>query len=223
MQRILACLSLCAVTGGLLTTDPAQATTTPKPAVKATKKPVVAIKRSPVAPADEYFGRLKMSILGIRNTIKDLGIKIDTYPDKAESIFGTADLTEDAIRDWQQKYPKDSWLPGTYYALSHMYTKVPTDEARKRAKRAMATLVAKFPQSKFGRDGKRELASNAVGAPIATIAADAPSPSATGSGQIANGPATPQPNPTAAAVTDGFTTNKAITITTPAPNPTTKP
>ena len=39
--------------------------------------------RCKVAPADEYFGKLKMSILGIRNMIKDQGLKIDVDPNRA--------------------------------------------------------------------------------------------------------------------------------------------
>jgi hypothetical protein len=124
-----------------------------------------------------------MSILGIRNTIKDLGLKVDAYPEKADSIWGSADLTEDAIRDWQKKYPHDSWLPGTYYALSHMYTKVANDEGRKRAKRSMAYLVSHFPKTKFAKDGKIELASNRVGAPV--VAAAAPNAPAADNGAVA--------------------------------------
>ena len=37
-------------------------------------------KKVAVAPADEYFGRMKMSILGIRNEIHDLTLKIGFEP-----------------------------------------------------------------------------------------------------------------------------------------------
>ena len=47
-----------------------------------------------VAPADEYFGKLKMSILGIRNTIKDQGLKIDVDPAKAPGTMGAIALTD---------------------------------------------------------------------------------------------------------------------------------
>lgn len=49
-----------------------------------------------VAPADEYFGRLKMSILGIRNTLKDLAQKADYDPSNPEQIFGSANFVAPA-------------------------------------------------------------------------------------------------------------------------------
>ena len=55
----------------------------PKTAAKPREERRESAAKCKVAPADEYFGKLKMSILGIRNTIKDQGIKIDYDPQKA--------------------------------------------------------------------------------------------------------------------------------------------
>ncbi len=73
---------------------------------------------SRVAPADEYFGRLKMSILGVRNQLKDLTAKVQFAPDRGGDILGAATMVEDAIRDWEHKYPQDSWLPKSVFLLS---------------------------------------------------------------------------------------------------------
>ncbi|GAC1407628.1 MAG: hypothetical protein NVSMB64_14730 [Candidatus Velthaea sp.] len=122
-------------------------------------------RSSPVAPADEYFGKLKMSILGIRNTIRDVGANIDVDPGRWSGLINKADFTEDAVHDWQSKYPRDTWLPKTVFALAHMYAKVDSEEARKRSFSAMIWLVHDFPNTCFGKIGKEELARGRVGAP----------------------------------------------------------
>ena len=109
-----------------------------------------------VAPADEYFGKLKMSILGIRNTIKDQGIKVDVDPAKADSTLNAIALTEDAMHDWQRKYPCDGWIPGTIYALEHFYGKIHTADGVKHVHAAFAWLRHDFPRHKLVVVAKRE-------------------------------------------------------------------
>ena len=120
MKRLIACASLVAVasTAALATTTPHSSTSHKAAAHKTVAK---AAPKCKVAPADEYFGKLKMSILGIRNTIKDKGLLVDVDSTKAESTLGAIALTEDAMHDWERKYPCDSWLPGTILALEHFY------------------------------------------------------------------------------------------------------
>ena len=146
MKRLIACVSLVAVatTAAVPSTAP---TKSPPQAAKAAK-PVTKVAKCKMAPADEYFGKLKMSILGIRNTIKDQGLKVDFEPAKASSTFNSIALTEDAIRDWQHKYPCDSWLPGTLYALQHFYTKIHTQDGVKHVHATFKWLRHDFPKSK---------------------------------------------------------------------------
>jgi hypothetical protein len=146
----------------------ASAQSTPTPAVKAAAaKPViphVKFLKYRVAPADEYFGRLKLSILGIRNTIKDVGLKADADQTHAVAIvMGSVALTEDAMHDWEKKYPRDTWIPPAILSLERLYAKVDSDEARKHAKRVMAWLVHDYPSSAPGKLGRKELAENRVG------------------------------------------------------------
>ena len=54
-----------------------------------------------VAPADEYFGRMKMSILGIRNQLHDLDLRLHYTPEKSEDVMGSAAFVEDALHDWE--------------------------------------------------------------------------------------------------------------------------
>jgi hypothetical protein len=154
----------------------AAATPTPAPATKPVVPHVVFLKYK-VAPADEYFGRLKLSILGIRNTIKDMGLKADADPVHAvSSVMGSVSLTEDAMRDWEKKYPADSWIPPAILALERLYAKVDSEEARVHAKAVMVWLVHDYPKSAPAKVGRKELAQNLVGvkpavAPTAPAAA----------------------------------------------------
>jgi hypothetical protein len=172
VKRLLACVSLVAVT----TTAVGAA---PTPADKPTPKPVPAHKKAApirVAPADEYFGKLKMSVLGIRNTIKDVGANIEIDQTRWAQLESKAAFAEDAMRDWEKKYPPDTWLAKMVFALERMYAKLDSDDGRKRSVAAMKWLVHDFPKSWYGRTGKTELAAGKVGRPAQTAAAASPAP-----------------------------------------------
>ena len=111
-----------------------------------------------LAPADEYFGRLGMSVLGVRNKVKDLGLDADLHPDHDRMILGTALWVEDAMRDWARKYPFDRWLPRYAYALEQMYEHIPGSDAHRRALKQIAYITAYFPQTVYGRVGRAKLA-----------------------------------------------------------------
>lgn len=138
MKRLIACVSLVAAAA-----DPATAARHHPATHHVLAHRAVACR---VAPADEYFGRLKLSILGIRNIIKDQGLKIDRNPANANGTLKEMALTEDAIHDWQHKYPCDSWLPGTIFALEHFYGKIHTPYGVKRVRYAYGWLHRDFPR-----------------------------------------------------------------------------
>jgi hypothetical protein len=172
VKRLLACVSLVAATA-------TAALSAQAPAAKPTAKPALAQKKAPpirVAPADEYFGKLKMSVLGIRNTIKDVGLNIDIDPNRWTQQASKAAFAEDAVHDWQRKYPQDTWLAKTVFALERMYAKLESDEGRKHALASMKWLVHDFPKTWYGKTGKTELASGKVGRPLQTAASASPSP-----------------------------------------------
>jgi hypothetical protein len=74
-----------------------------------------------LAPADEYFGRQKMSILEVGNRLRDMTRRLHDNGASAQDIMHTALMTDDAMRDWQRKYPADPWLRKDRAALSHIY------------------------------------------------------------------------------------------------------
>jgi hypothetical protein len=64
-----------------------------------------------LAPADEYFGRLKMSVLGIRNELVALERRAESGDRNVAAMSGKLAFVDDAIRDWRAHYPRDTWLP----------------------------------------------------------------------------------------------------------------
>jgi hypothetical protein len=111
--------------------------------------PVFAEPMANMAPADRYFGHLKMSILGVRNSLKDLSARADAHPEDAEHIFDKAVLVEDALRDWHAHFPRDPWLPKFAYSLAQLYGKLETDDARVRKNDTLDWLIATFPESEY--------------------------------------------------------------------------
>jgi len=102
-----------------------------------------------VAPADEYFGRMKMSILGITNSIRDTGTREGFDPAHASQYFGGLMMTENALMDWAQKYPQDSWIPRRAYDLSHDFWHMHTADGDRQAQVCRNILFHQFPHNHF--------------------------------------------------------------------------
>ena len=113
--------------------------------------PATADSFANLAPADRYFGRLKMSILGVRNSIKDLAARADAHPEDAEHVFDKAVLVEDALRDWHAHFPRDPWIPRYAYSLAQLYGKLDIDDARVRKNDMFEWLVATYPESEYAQ------------------------------------------------------------------------
>jgi hypothetical protein len=109
------------------------------------------------APADEYFGPLKMSVLGIKNSIVETSARLDTAPGDEESLRN-ASLVEASVREWAAKYPRDTWLPRTILALHRVYRRMALEEANSHAVDMAAWLIAKYPESGEARSLRTELA-----------------------------------------------------------------
>jgi hypothetical protein len=107
-----------------------------------------------VAPADEYFGRLKMSILGIRNQLRDLGLRLQYTPEKSEDVLGAAAMVEDAMRDWERKYPADPWLAKSVYDLTDLYARVHTAHGHQNAMRALRWLLHRYGHTPYGHQAR---------------------------------------------------------------------
>ena len=73
---------------------------------------------STVAPADEYFGPFKQSILEVRNRI--MRFEGQSSRELARNLRGL-DTLEITISDWYRKYPRDPWIPGFERRLIGLY------------------------------------------------------------------------------------------------------
>lgn len=111
-----------------------------------------------VAPADEYFGRLKMSILGIRNELHDLSMRLQYSPGKSEDVLGSAAMVEDALRDWERKYPADPWLAKSVYELTSLYARIHTARGRESAARTLRWLLGRYGRTPYGARARARIA-----------------------------------------------------------------
>ncbi len=116
--------------------------------------PVVAANK--VAPADEYFGRQKISTLGIDNMIRDTDVRESFNPALASRLYGSLLAAEDALQDWAVKYPHDSWIPKRAYMLSHLFWRMHTPEATAAAERCRSLLFRSFPTHRFAQMARGE-------------------------------------------------------------------
>jgi hypothetical protein len=107
--------------------------------------PLTAAADPKVAPADEYFGHLKMSILGIANSIRNMRERIEADATRVPSIYGTLSNVEDAIHDWEKKYPGDPWIARNLLSLEQVYVEAADDRGRELAFKAEAWLEHDFP------------------------------------------------------------------------------
>jgi hypothetical protein len=77
------------------------------------------------APADESFGHIHMSVLGIRNFLNDADkFATDAAEDVARDILHKTLFVEECFRDWQSKYPHDSWILRLGSRLNAVYEKL---------------------------------------------------------------------------------------------------
>lgn len=111
-----------------------------------------------VAPADEYFGRLKMSILGIRNQLHDLDLRLQFEPAKSEDVIGSAKMVEDALHDWEHKYPSDPWLAKDVFQLAQLYARIQTQHGHQVALRTVHWLYGRYGKTPYAAQAKMQLA-----------------------------------------------------------------
>lgn len=143
-----------------------------------------------LAPADEYFGPLKLSLIGMQNSIRDLGRRYDVNHDISKQTFASAQLVERSIRDWAKKYSKDDQLPRVVYGLQRLYTKVLSQESRDRAGVIASWLRHDFARSPQAKQLVKTLALEHLAPIPQPTATPAPTPLA-GPYQSIFGPAYP--------------------------------
>lgn len=115
-----------------------------------------------LAPADEYFGHYKLSVLGIANAIRDAGARIEGGTDPSALLGGPLKFVTDALHDWEQQYPSDPWIAKDLLALEVVYLRVSSDEGFRLASQTESWLIADYPNTDQAAQGRAELADNRI-------------------------------------------------------------
>jgi hypothetical protein len=150
------------------------------------------------APGDEYFGRMKMSFLGINNTFHDDAIRAGAYTTDPR-LIGHVSFADEALNAWAKKYPNDPQLARSYFLAFEMYRKIWTPDAQQKAWNYANIVIKKWPSSYFGKALKKDLqigyTEHYFATPVAcaSLIPASPAPSAT----LTPSPS-PSPTPTAA-------------------------
>ena len=162
------------------------------------------------APADEYFGTMKMSYLGINNSLRDAYVMAGehtTFP----VVIQKVKWAENALLDWQRRFPNDPQLPRSLFFLTAAYLKIWTDDGQSHALVYMSELRDRYGKTYFGKLIRADLAKGvtvhvfAAAEPCAPIAGE-PTP-------------TPAPMPTADPQHNVRVQAEPAPCFTPAPTP----
>jgi len=102
------------------------------------------------APGDEYFGRMKLSYLGINNTFKDGVISAGAYTTDPR-VISKLNFADDALRVWAQRYPNDPQLARSYFLGVQVFRKVYTLQGQQTTWYYITMLTHKFASSYFGK------------------------------------------------------------------------
>jgi hypothetical protein len=97
------------------------------------------------APADEYFGPYKQSVIEIRNRLNDYDA-LDPRAMLDPSVAGYLDHLQVAVRDWQQKYPRDPWLPRIWAHMIREYWRAGQSSSRP-GMAALSMMRTTFPDA----------------------------------------------------------------------------
>lgn len=102
-----------------------------------------------LAPADEYFGPMGMSILEIENRLKHINFMLDYNYGNRES--DTASEVARAIVDMQKVYPRDRDLPMLMYWCYTTLERMTDEQSRQTARQLKAILTIEYQDSPQAR------------------------------------------------------------------------
>lgn len=102
-----------------------------------------------LAPADEYFGRMGMSILGIENQLKHINFMLDYNYGNRESAETV--LVAESIDDMHKVYPRDRDLPMLLYWCYTTLQRMDDAQSRAAATHLRAILTVEYQDSPQAR------------------------------------------------------------------------
>lgn len=102
------------------------------------------------APGDEYFGRMKMSYLGIDNTAHDVAIEAGAYTIDP-GLIAKVMFADEALHQWEHRYPGDPQLARSYFLMIEVLRKIYTMPAQHLAWAYMQHLMHAYPNTYFAK------------------------------------------------------------------------
>ena len=102
-----------------------------------------------LAPADEYFGRMGYSILGIENQLNHINAVLDANPSSDE--VSTTQLVAESIDDMHKVYPRDRDMPKLLLWCAQTLERMVSPDARATAARLKAILTVEYQDSPEAR------------------------------------------------------------------------
>jgi hypothetical protein len=136
--------------------------------------PSAAQTNAGLAPADEYFGKFQLSVLGIANTIRDAGLRAESGAAPQTMIDGPLAFATDAIKAWESRYPRDPWIAKDLLALENVELRLPAGAGLRLAEKTEAWLVSDYPSTSYAATGRAQIAQIAPGAANPRVAARDP-------------------------------------------------
>lgn len=108
------------------------------------------------APADQYFGRLKLSNLGVRNIIHALAVEGRSplaLPLERARIMGV----ETAIAQWGDEYPRDTWLRGVMLNFAGVMAGKHDVDTDRIAVDLFIETSLRYPNTRWSKQAMRQL------------------------------------------------------------------
>lgn len=108
------------------------------------------LKLTRTAPADEYFGRLKISPIGIHNEV----IRVNKYLDVGWGyrMQPAALQVDSAVEDWQKQYPRDYTLPAELLDTYKLLERIGTPETKASGDRVKNLLLVQYPSTRQAQE-----------------------------------------------------------------------
>jgi hypothetical protein len=109
-----------------------------------------ALRLTRTAPADEYFGNLKYSPIGVRNEVT----RINKYLDKGWGLRMEGDClqVDSAVEDWQKQYPHDETLPATLLDVYTLMQRVESEKTKGAAYRIKTILLVQYAATRQAQE-----------------------------------------------------------------------
>lgn len=200
-----------------------------KPAPKLSKYQQAQLEKfNNSAPADRYFGKMKLSYLGMNNTFRDAAISSGSHTTDP-AIVNKIVFAEDALAGWGREFPRDPQLARTYFLAAQVDRKIWIKANQERAWGYLNRIVQLFPDTYFGKVVKKDLTLGFTEHYYADpVPCAVPRPDSTADTvpamTPAEGAATPSPAPTPIQKAKGLKvqieTPPCIQPATPSPTPT---